>query len=342
MKVFITGIAGFLAGHLADALTVAGHEIYGCDIVPVGMAEILWLPSARYGDIATADCRDFAMMSSLMKSSRPDVVVHCAAFPHEGLSVFSPSTITDSIYGASGSVFSAAIASGVRRIVNCSSMSRYGAIPSPFHESDEPKPVDPYGIAKLAAERTLECLSKIHGVEYVTAVPHNIYGPRQCRSDPYRNVIAIMMNRILQGKSPIIYGGGQQRRCFSYIDDVIPCLVQMVTSDDPDMLGRIVNIGPDTGDVNILQLCHMVSNEMGDKTLPPIFYGGRPAEVQHANCSGELSRGLFGFKPQTSLKQGIHLMAEWMRSVGPKEFNYHLPLEIVTDKTPKTWSQKEM
>lgn len=330
MKVFITGASGFLAGHLCDALIRLDHEVFGCDIIPDERGA--WL-------LDICDCRDFDAMKLRMNGI--DVVVHCAALPHEGLSVFSPSTITDSIYGASVSVFSAAIAAGVRRIVNCSSMSRYGAIPAPFHESDEPKPVDPYGIAKLAAERTLECLAKIHGVEYVTAVPHNIYGPRQCRSDPYRNVIAIMMNRILQGKSPIIYGGGQQRRCFSYIDDVIPCLVQMVTSDDRDILGRVVNIGPDIGDVGILQLFHMVSNEMGHKGQP-IYYGGRPAEVQHANCSGELSRGLFGYKPQTSLQQGIHLTAEWMRSVGPKEFNYHLPLEIITDKTPKTWANREV
>lgn len=334
MKIFITGIAGFLGSHLAQALLDLGHEVYGLDSINGG--DPYNVPKGAHW--VRFRCEDMAIVA-LMKGC--DVVVHCAALAHEGLSVFSPSVITNSIYGASVAVFSAAIASGVRRIVNCSSMSRYGAILSPFHESDDPRPVDPYGVAKLAAERTLECLSKVHGVEYVTVVPHNIFGPRQCRSDPYRNVIAIMMNRILQGKSPIIYGDGKQRRCFSYIDDVIPCLVQMVTSEDKDILGRAINVGPDSGDVNILQLCHMVSSEMGFKTSP-IHYGCRPAEVHHANCSGELSRGLFGYRPKTSLKEGIHLMAEWMRGVGPKEFNYHLPIEIMTDKTPKTWAAKEM
>lgn len=329
MKIFVTGLAGFIAGHLADALSADGHEIYGCDI------------AGTSNDIAPSDCCDFNMMLALMRSFRPEVVVHCAALPHEGLSVFSPSVITDSIYAASVSVFSAAIAAGARRIVNLSSMSRYGAIPSPFYESDDPKPADPYGIAKLAAERTLECLAKIHGVEYVTAVPHSIYGPRQCRSDPYRNVIAIMMNRILQDKPPIIYGDGSQRRCFSYVDDIVPCLVQMATSDDPDILGRIINIGPDTGDVSILQLCHMVSNEMGYRG-PPLHYDRRPAEVHHANCSGQLSRGLLGYKPKTSLQNGIHLMAEWIKKVGPKPFNYHLPVEILRPNTPKTWTNQEI
>lgn len=333
MKIFITGIAGFLGGHLADALLAAGHEVSGLDDMSGGDHEnipdgaIAWPQiSCRQIGGLTLDC---------------DVLVHCAALPHEGLSVFSPATITDSIYGASVSVFSAAIAAGVRRIVNLSSMSRYGAIPSPFYESDDPKPVDPYGIAKLAAERTLECLAKIHGVEYVTAVPHSIYGPRQCRSDPYRNVIAIMMNRILQDKAPIIYGDGSQRRCFSYVSDVVPCLVQMATSDDPDILGRVINIGPDTGEVSISELCSIVSAEMS-YTGAPIYYPRRPAEVHHANCSGQLSRGLLGYRPKTSLQEGIHLMAEWIKKVGPKPFNYHLPIEIPRDNTPKTWTNKEI
>lgn len=333
MKIFITGIGGFLGSHLADALIAEGHEVDGCDSLVGGEADNSPV------NFMYDDCSDWQAMHDAMKGC--DVVVHCAALPHEGLSVFSPHIITQSIYGASVSVFSAAIAAGVRRIVNCSSMSRYGAIPSPFYESDEPKPCDPYAIAKLAAERTLECLCKIHGVEFVTAVPHSLYGPRQCRIDPYRNVIAITMNRILQGKPPIIYGDGSQRRCFSFVSDVVPCLVQMATSDDKDILGRVVNIGPDTGEVSINELCELVSAEMGYSGAP-IYYPRRPAEVHHANCSGELSRGLLGYKPKTPLQEGIHIMAEWIKKVGPKDFRYHLPVEIKTDKTPKTWANQEI
>jgi UDP-glucose 4-epimerase len=334
MKIFITGIAGFLGSHLAEALIALGHDVLGLDDMSGGDYENLpsgirvWTPVGckRIGSISLLHC---------------DVLVHCAALPHEGLSVFSPATITDSIYGASVSVFSAAIAAGVRRIVNLSSMSRYGNIPAPFHETDDPRPVDPYGIAKLAAERTLECLARIHGIEYVVAIPHSIYGPRQRRSDPYRNVIAIMMNRILQGKTPVIYGTGKQQRCFSYIDDVIPCLVQMAVSEDKEILGRAINVGPDHGAVSVLELCRMVCEEMWWEK-PPIFYPGRPAEVEVANCSGKLSRDLLGYHPKTSLRDGIRRMAQWVKSVGPKPFDYHLPIEITTNKTPRTWTNREI
>jgi UDP-glucose 4-epimerase len=119
------------------------------------------------------------------------------------------------------SVFTAAIINKVKRIVYCSSMARYGNIKIPFKEEDELKPVDPYGVSKVAAENILKILSKTHGVEYNIAVPHNIIGPKQKYDDPFRNVVSIMINLMLQKKSPIIYGNGTQKRTFSDIYDCI-------------------------------------------------------------------------------------------------------------------------
>ena len=329
MNIFISGINGFVGSHLSEALQKLGHNVLGCDIVAGGR------------EVIHGDCRNFKRMREWLGRFNTNVVVHCAAFPHEGLSVFSPTLIGDSIYRGSVATFSAAIATGVRRIVHLSSMSRYGAIPSPFYESDEPKPVDPYGIAKLASERTLECLAKIHDIEYVIAIPHSIYGPRQCHTDPYRNVLAIWMNQIMQGHAPTIYGGGTQKRCFSYIDDVIPCFVKMATANDPEMLGRIINVGPDTGEVSINEASRIVSDAMGYNG-PPVYYPARPAEVHQANCSGELSRALLGYRPKVSLQDGIYRMAEWAKSVGPMPFQYNHPLEILSDKTPRTWTERGM
>ena len=94
-------------------------------------------------------------------------------------------------------------------------MARYGNQKAPFTEEMTPKPEDPYGIAKVAAEDTLKLLSEVHGLNYNIAVPHNIVGPNQKYDDPYRNVMSIFINRNLQGKPSIIYGDGMQQRCFS-------------------------------------------------------------------------------------------------------------------------------
>ena len=152
-------------------------------------------------------------MNEVMKNV--DSVYHCAATAHEGLSVFSPYEISKNNFLASVSVFSAAIAHKVKRIIFCSSMARYGDQKTPFTEDMNPKPVDPYAISKVAAENVLINLCELNNIEWVIAVPHNIIGPRQKYDDPFRNVVSIMINRMLQKKAPIIYGDGEQKRCFS-------------------------------------------------------------------------------------------------------------------------------
>ena len=103
-------------------------------------------------------------------------------------------------------------------------MARYGNQKTPFTEDMDPMPVDPYGVSKVAAEEVLKILSSVHNFDYTIAVPHNIVGPYQKYDDPFRNVMSIMLNRLMQNKPAIIYGDGTQTRCFSYIDDCIQCL----------------------------------------------------------------------------------------------------------------------
>ena len=334
MRVFITGIAGFLGSHLADAMLRAGHTVGGVDSliggyednVPVGV-HIWW----------KADCNELSCLNGYFLIFQPDIVFHCAATAYEGLSVFSPHLITKNIVGASTSVFSAAITAGVRRIVHCSSMARYGTGRPPFAESDRPDPQDPYGIGKLCAEQMLRNLCETHGVEFTIAVPHNIIGPRQKYDDPYRNVASIMINRALQGKSIIIYGDGKQKRCFSYVDDCIACLTKMAF--DEGVVGEVINIGPDEDPVTILELALLVRNIT--KMQVPIAYTlGRPQEVKIALCSSSKARRLLGYKTKTTLEDGIVKMVDYIRARGVRPFDYHLPLEIVNEKTPRTWKER--
>ena len=169
-------------------------------------------------DFFNFDCCSLEKMNEVMKDV--DVVYHCAATAHEGLSVFSPVEITKNNYLASVSVFTSAVANKVKRIIFCSSMARYGDQKTPFTEDMIPKPIDPYAISKVAAENVLINLCELNNIEWVIAVPHNIIGPRQKYDDPFRNVVSIMINRMLQNKAPLIYGEGKQKRCFSYIDDL--------------------------------------------------------------------------------------------------------------------------
>lgn len=330
-RIFITGVAGFLGSHLADAFLADGHQVVGIDNMIGG-----YLDNVPEGvEFHQYDCNDFSRVKELMKGS--DIVYHCAATAYEGLSVFSPHMITQNIVGASTGVISAAVANGVRRFVMCSSMARYGTNQVPFHEDMTPRPQDPYGIGKWTSELLLRNLADTHGMEWVVAVPHNIVGPRQKYDDPYRNVASIFINLMLQGRQPYIYGDGNQMRCFSFVSDDIDPLKQMAFS--PEVVGQIINIGPDDEFVTINELA-AVTARLLQFPLEITYTRGRPQEVLLANCSADKARRLLGYQPKVKLEEGMQQMIDWISHRGVRPFKYHLDLEILNEKTPETWAKR--
>ncbi|MDC0449630.1 NAD-dependent epimerase/dehydratase family protein [Pelagibacteraceae bacterium] len=332
-KILVTGAAGFLGSHLSEQLANLGHDVLGIDSMIGGYKDNV----PKNIDFHNIDCCDFEKVKIIM--SKVDIVYHCAATAHEGLSVFSPYEITRNNYLASVSIFSAAINHKVKRIIYCSSMARYGEQQTPFLESMKAAPVDPYAISKVAAEDVLINLCELNNIEWVIAVPHNIIGPRQKYDDPFRNVVSIMINRMLQGKAPIIYGDGEQKRCFSYIDDCLSCLIPML--DQENLNKQIINIGPDEEFVTINQIAELCSNISG-ANLPPIYKPGRPKEVKHATCSADKARKLLNYKTSVSLKEGIQKTFEYIKKRGTLPFDYNIEIEINNELTPKTWTKKEI
>lgn len=332
MRVFISGVAGFLGSHLADAFLADQHEVVGCDNLTGGYLDNV----PREVEFHHYDCNYYNSMVKIITGC--DVVYHCAAAAYEGLSVFSPYFVTKNIVQASVSLITASIANHVKRFILCSSMARYGEQQAtPFTEDMTPRPQDPYGIGKLSSECFLRNLATIHGMEYVIAVPHNVIGPRQKYDDPYRNVASIMVNLMLQGRQPIIYGDGNQKRCFSFIQDDIDILKRLATEDC--VRGEIINIGPDDEFVTINELAGMIA-ELLDVDVKPVYVTGRPTEVLLANCSADKARRLLDHKPKVSLKEGLTAIIEYIRHRGTRPFKYHIDLEIINEKTPETWKNR--
>ena len=332
MKIFITGIAGFLGSHLADDLLQLGHEVIGVDNLFGGDIENI----NSNVDFHNADCLDLDRMNKLIKDC--DIVYHAACTAHEGLSVFSPATIVNNTFQITANALSASIKNNIKRFVLCSSMARYGSQEKlPFDESMECKPQDPYGIAKYASELLVENLCTTHNIEYVITVPHNIIGPRQKFDDPYRNVASIMTNRMLQDKPAYIYGDGEQKRCFTFIEDVVSCLREAGLRNG--ISGEIINIGPDSNFITINQLYEKLSNII-KFNKEPIYVKDRPQDVRFATCSADKAKRLLGFQEKINLDDGLMSLVKWIQDKGPKPFNYHLELEIINEKTPETWVKK--
>ena len=332
MHIFITGIAGFLGSNLAEYFLKKNFRVSGCDNLIGGSLENLDLKKINF---YKEDCENFEAMKKIIKNV--DVVCHAAAFAHEGLSSFSPVLITKNNVGGSVSVFTAAIQNKVKRIVYCSSMARYGNAKFPFIEDGNLSPVDPYGVSKLAAENILKILCDTHNVEYNIAVPHNIIGPKQAYTDPYRNVVSIMINLMLQNRSPIIYGDGNQKRTFSDIEDCIYCLDRLIV--DPNIKSEVVNIGPDEEFTSINEIYEILSNKL-KFNLEPIYLKDRPNEVKYATCSSEKAKTLLNYKTKVNLSDSIDKVILYIKEKGPKDFEYNYDIEIDNSKTPISWKNR--
>lgn len=345
MKVVITGAAGFMGSHLCDALHKRGHEVLGLDNLSDG--NIL-----NTGDGWRFEKCDLATdpESVLLEHMKGvDVLHHYAADATEGRSQFTPAGCTTNNLLAYIRTLSAAIHCGVKRVVVVSSMSVYGDQEPPFDEALERKPVDVYGVNKAAMERCTEILAGVHKFRYVILRPHNIFGERQNLSSPYRNVFGIWINCLLGSKNFFVYGDGEQTRAFSYIGDILPCMIR--ANHELYANGEAINLGaaqPYTlNEAARILLEVFCDTKVGPaptfdgcpEWVKPKYLSPRPVEVKTAYSTTEKSKQLLGFDDKTSLREGLTAMVGWARLRGRQDFKY-TPLEIVTESTPKLWTEK--
>lgn len=338
-KVLVTGSAGFIGSHIYDLLFAMGHEVYGVDDLSGGFMRNV--SQKKY--FTKLDLRNRTKTAAYIKKIRPDMIFHLAADATEGRSQFTPFSAMDRNIVAYKNILVPAIKYGLKKMILTSSMSVYGAQQVPFKESMDPQPEDIYGISKMSMEKTTHVLSDVYGFQYVIIRPHNVYGPRQNLSDPYRNVVGIFINSLLHGRSFYLYGDGMQKRAFSYIDDVAPAMVKAAFKKECE--GKTINIGSDES-VTLNQLAKTVlSTFHGDirnvpKNQLPKYVPDRPREVKYAYCEHKVAEKLLGFKSKTGLSEGVGKMSEWARSMGKQPFIYLTSLELEHPKAPKTWTAK--
>jgi UDP-glucose 4-epimerase len=217
-----------------------------------------------------------------------------------------------------------AVNHGVKRFVFTSSMAVYGDQKPPFGEDLPRRPEDPYGAAKAYCENMLEIFSRVYGLEYVIVRPHNVYGAKQNIADPYRNVLGIWINRIMRGKNPLIYGDGEQKRAFSYIEDITPALAN--AGFYAKAQGQIINLGSEEA-VTINEACRLVL-ELTGTTLKPEKVPARPNDVKYAYSTAEKSMKLLDYQTRHPLRNGLQKMIEWARVMGQQEPTYTIEQSI--------------
>jgi len=337
MKILVTGGAGFIGSWVAQDLTAdSNNKILIMDDLSGGSLENI-LPFRTKVLFEQLDIRKYGETAFSISKFQPDVLVHLAANAREGASWFQPASVVSRNTTGFANVLSACINYGVKKVVLFSSMSVYGNQQPPFHEKDELKPVDIYGLQKASMEQMLAMLADIHDFDYVIIRPHNVFGIRQSLRDKFRNVIGIWMNRIMRNEPLIIFGDGLQKRAFSYIDNSRPVYQKLISEDVPR--GLIVNVGGLTP-ITIIQLRDIVLEAMGQKSdYPTEFVQARPSEVHQAYCSHLIALD-YGYSEPTTLEEDIGKMAEWALAKGPQEWVNSDELEISTRaKLPEPWNE---
>ena len=316
VKCLVTGGAGFIGSHVVKRLLDEGHEVSVIDDFSGGYKRNLDPDATIWPwDLTVPEYVDLAF-----DLAKPELVIHCAAYAAEGLSHWMRRYCVTQNLVSWANIANAAARHEVRRVVALSSMSVYGSNQTPFSEDLTPAPEDPYGATKAAMEADLKALGAVQGTEWIIVRPHNVYGPGQNLSDPYRNVVAIFMRQALSKMPLTLFGDGSQVRAFSYIDDVAEAIATLATGEKH---GYIVNVGGEEP-IPIHELARRVIAATGPAEvihLPP------RCEVRDAWCRHDVLRSVLGEWEPTDMTEGLGRMAAWAKTleIGPlRRYDYEV------------------
>ena len=305
MKILITGVAGLLGSRLSDWIieNKPDVQIVGIDDLSGGYIENvnpkveLWQMNLVNGNI-----------SECFERHEFDYVYHMAAYAAEGLSPFIRSYNYQNNLVATSRVINECIKHDIKRLVFTSTMAVYGhGTGEIFDEIQVPCPIDPYGIAKYACEMDIKVAGGQHGLDWCIIRPHNVYGVKQNVWDKYRNVLGIWMYQYMNNEPMTIFGDGEQKRAFSFIDDCLEPLWK--ASQQENCSKEIINLGGTR---------HYTINE-ANETLKEVIKDGQTVykeqrhEVKVAVPTWQKSVDLLGYEDKTTLYNGLSQMWEWVK-----------------------------
>lgn len=303
MKILVTGGAGFIGSHVVDEYIRLGHQVVVIDDLSTGSLDNLNLLAKFYKlDLRSDECE------AVFREERPDILNHHAAQIDVRRSVQDPVFDADVNIIGTIKLLELCVKYGVKKVIFASTGGAiYGEQEYfPADEDHPTRPISPYGVSKLSAEKYMYYYEQAYGIKYVSLRYSNVYGPRQ---NPHgeAGVVAIFANKILRGEQPVINGDGFQTRDFVYVQDVVRANI-LVTEND---VSGVFNIG--TGEeTNINTIFHKI-REICKSDCKEVHGPPRAGEQRRSSISYRKINSLLGWKPQVSLDEGLRLTVDFFR-----------------------------
>jgi UDP-glucose 4-epimerase len=304
-KILITGVAGLLGSRLADWIieNKPEVEVIGVDDLSGGYLENI-NPKVELWQMNITE----HPIENIFEFHQIDYVFHFAAYAAEGLSPFIRCYNYDNNLKATAKIVNECIKHDVKRLVFTSTLAVYGhGDGGIFNETQVPKPIDPYGVAKYGCEMDIQIAGEQHGLDWCIIRPHNVYGVKQNIWDKYRNVLGIWMFQHLNGEDLTIFGDGEQTRAFSFIDDSLEPLWNSAVRKEASK--EIINLGG-VEEISINEASSVLLQVLGKGTRT---YLEPRHEVKHSIPTFQKSIDLLGFEHKTDLVEGLTQMWEWAK-----------------------------
>ena len=303
----VTGGAGFIGSHLTEELVRRGHRVRVADNLITGKRSNLdHIPDVEFLE---GDLGDLSFATRAVDGC--EFVLHQAAIPSVPRSVKDPITSNRANVDATLNVLVASRDAGVKRLVFAGSSSAYGNTPTlPKHEEMPTGPLSPYALQKVVGEQYLQMFTRLYGLETVTTRYFNVFGPRQDPSSPYSGVISVFATALLDGRSPTIYGDGEQTRDFTYVANVVDGVLR--ACEAPGASGEIMNVATG-GRISLKQLFRAMRDLIGGSV--ELTYGTpRPGDVRDSQADISKAARILGYQPIVSFEDGLRRTIEWYRT----------------------------
>lgn len=304
MKILVTGGAGFIGSHLADAFIAAGHDVVIVDDLSSGRHENLNSRARFYQvDVRAAE------IAEIFARERPEVLCHHAAQMDVRRSVADP--IFDAQVNLVGllNLMEQGRQHGLRRVVLASTGGAiYGEQEVyPAAETHPTAPLSPYGVAKLASERYLFFYSQAYGISYAALRYANVYGPRQ---NPHgeAGVVAIFTEKLLHGEGPVINGDGKQTRDYVFVSDLVRANLAALTAE----FTGAVNLGT-ARETDVNELFGYICRECG-VNAPERHGPAKPGEQRRSAIDNHLAAKVLNWRPEVELADGIRETVAFFRA----------------------------